>query len=161
MSSNEAASKIKRLNTVFSKALNVSVNGIDDGDLDECFDSTKNKLGGSIQSTFINKIMKAETNLQKAFKELCTQHDIENYLAGKMQPSEQIEFDDPLMAIVSDVQSDEMTQLTDAIGKMESEILRLTGESQKIQMSIHNELAASNVECQKLSVAVSKCSSIQ
>ncbi len=65
------------LEKVFFKALDESINSVDDKDLNECFADLK-QLGNHHKNIFINIIYKAQTNMIHRFKDICTKHNIES-----------------------------------------------------------------------------------
>lgn len=167
MSSSSSDAKMQRLQMVFNKALQASIEGIDNSQLEHCFGNTTKTLGNNIQHIFIKKIAKVETNLQKTFEELCSQHDMEELFAGAGGgaggggddgSSSSGDGGAALSKLVSDIQNEEMKQLNAAISKMENEIIKLTAEATKIHQNVTIEMASGRAESQKLASAAAQIS---
>ena len=59
----ESCGKSNRLDVVFNKALDVSVNAVGESDLDDCFGELKGQYGSSMNKLFMNMIAKTQSNM--------------------------------------------------------------------------------------------------
>lgn len=64
LSNLDGSARLKRLDMVFSKALDVAMNSIGEGELDECFGDMKGTLGNNIQKAFVNMIAESQANME-------------------------------------------------------------------------------------------------
>ena len=83
------------LEKVFFKALDESINSVDDNDLNECF-ADLTQLGNHHKNIFINIIYKAQTNMIHRFKEICAEHKVESTIAETVESSRTGEVDEVL-----------------------------------------------------------------
>jgi hypothetical protein len=83
------------LEKVFFKALDESINSVDNDDLNKCFADLP-QLGNHHNNIFINMIYKAQTNMIHCFKDICVKHKVESTFAEIEESSPTGETDEVL-----------------------------------------------------------------
>jgi hypothetical protein len=56
--------RLRKLDAVFNKAVNVASNSLTENDLIECFGDLTDQYGSTIQKLFINMIAKTQSNIE-------------------------------------------------------------------------------------------------
>ena len=56
--------KLRRLDSVFNKAVSVASNSVTDSDLQDCFGDLKDQYGNTLQKLFINILAKTQANIE-------------------------------------------------------------------------------------------------
>lgn len=62
--SSESDAKIRKLDAVFKKAIDVASNGLNNGDLDECFQDIRFQYGNVLPKLYMNVIAKSQVNIE-------------------------------------------------------------------------------------------------
>jgi len=148
----------ERLNIVFNKALDVSMNSIGEDILDECFGDIKSKykLGNDMNKSFINICGETFTSIDGTYKDICIKKQVEEKLKIlETTPINDIE-NEPLNGIIIDLKKLEIDNLNAAINHITGEINQLKDTIEKIKTNIKGEIAGAVEENHKLALAASQ-----
>lgn len=66
--SSKSDAKIRKLDAVFKKAIDVASNGLNNGDLDECFQDIRFQYGNVLPKLYMNVIAKSQVNIEVLIK---------------------------------------------------------------------------------------------
>jgi len=153
--------RTERLNMVFNKALDVSMNSIGEDILDECFGDIKSKykLGNDMNKSFINMCGETHSSIGAAYKDICNKKQMEEKLKIlETTPINNIENEskDALNGVIIDLKKVEMDNIIAAINHIEGEISQLKDTAEKLKTNMKGEIAAASEEGHKLALAVSQ-----
>ena len=151
----------ERLNIVFNKALDVSMNSIGEDILDECFGDIKSKykLGNDMNKSFINMCGETHSSIGAAYKDICNKKQMEEKLKIlETTPINNIENEskDALNGVIIDLKKVEMDNIIAAINHIEGEMSQLKDTAEKLKTNMKGEIAAASEEGHKLALAVSQ-----
>lgn len=150
--------RTERLNMVFNKALDVSMNSLGEDMLDECFGDIrlKYKLGNDINKIFVNMSAKVQTSIDATYKDICSRKHIDEKLkileTTPINNSEN-ESKDALNGVIFDLKKIEIDNLIAAINHIEGEINQLKDTAEKLKTNMKGEIAAASEEGHKLALA--------
>jgi len=151
----------ERLNIVFNKALDVSMNSIGEDILDECFGDIKSKykLGNDMNKSFINMCGETHSSIGAAYKDICNKKQMDEKLKIlETTPINNIENEskDALNGVIIDLKKVEMDNIIAAINHIEGEISQLKDTAEKLKTNMKGEIAAASEEGHKLALAASQ-----
>lgn len=64
-----SSARKQRLDAVFTKAIDMSVNGVGEPELEECFGGIKAKFGAQLQNQYVNMIAKTQRSMEVRYEE--------------------------------------------------------------------------------------------
>ena len=156
----DASLRLSKLDEVFKKAVDTSMNGINKDDLTECFgDLMQNdKLGNAINKAFINMVSEAGSSMTASYKDICIQRDLDEKLriletSQPIVPNKSFSVDESLFSTLARIKSTEEENLKIAIKNMEAEIKRLNDAHTKLRTNMQNEIASVTEEGSKIVLA--------
>eukprot|EP01035_Chromulina_nebulosa_P036554 gene36554-49254_t len=135
------------LEKVFFKALDESMNSVDENDLNKCFADLP-QLGNRHNKIFMNMIYKAQTNMIHRFKEICIKHKVESTIAETVESSPTDETDEvqkSLQKLANDAKRKEVEWLQNDCEQLQKKIRVLSASSLKKGNKI-NEMLDSQLE---------------
>jgi len=160
-----------RLDLVYSKAIDVSINALNDESLKDCFGDVKDKLGNALHKSFFNMLGETSTAMEGAFKSACIKRDLDERLhalesmpvspfvgtrtevgtgAGGLGISGD---EDPMEAALLEIKMQEMQNLQIAIEQLERESKQLGESLEKSRHELGNSIAALKGETAKMAAA--------
>jgi hypothetical protein len=151
--------KYERLQAVFLKAIDSSVNSIDESDLQESFGDLKQQLGNNLQMAFMNMISRSEKRMENEFTDITSRHDIKRYLLKLKNlhlsadaPSTEIGESERLLLLETKkaIIKAEIEELTCATKTLEGEIKRSGDAVGRLRTQLYNEIEALNEQSMKL-----------
>ena len=150
----EESTRVKRLDAVMNKALDVSGLAFTEKDLSECFGSIKTQFGPSMSRLFSNMLVKLRSNMESGYRDICIRHDLDE----KLLTLENVKYADTGSVSVTET----VNQSTEQLKRMEAEQLRaalkliaastasLQERATKLRQQMASELAHAAEERQKL-----------
>lgn len=155
---------------MFDKALDVSINGIGEQELNECCGGIKGQLGSNIQRVFINVISQSQRKMDESFKNICELNQLEEVLRNSMNagnpsvsatPNTEDNYsiegvEGPWNALMLEERQKEKERITIAIQQLDSDVRRTKDLLHKLKSQVQNEIAAATEECQKMSLAAAQ-----
>jgi hypothetical protein len=150
----EESTRVKRLDAVMNKALDVSGLAFTEQDLSECFGSIKTQFGPSMSRLFSNMLVKLRSNMESGYRDICIRHDLDE----KLLTLENVKYADTGSVSVTET----VNQSTEQLKRMEAEQLRaalkliaastasLQERATKLRQQMASELAHAAEERQKL-----------
>lgn len=162
----------EQLSMVFNKALDESLNSMNESDLDECFGNTKLQLGSNLQRLYMNMISKTESKIMTSFEQINEldklEDTIRNSLHNKNNQATMItndfninSIDESLNEVVLETKEIEKKQLVISLQHLESEVKKSKELLNRLRTQIHNEIAAATEECQKMSIVAAQCANLK
>lgn len=153
-----------RLDLVYSKAVDVSINAINDENLKECFGEVKDKLGNALQKSFLNMLGETSTAMEAAYKSACIKCDLDERLHAleSMPVTSYMEYgqdgkshqdENTMHVTLLDIKSQELYNLQSAIIQIENEINQVKEALEKSRHELGNSIAAFMDETDKMASA--------
>jgi predicted RNA-binding protein with EMAP domain len=145
------------------KTMDSSISSIGDNELGFCFgENMKVQLGsGQIQREFIKQISRAEESINKKFKELCEQQNVQQKLEIFELKNDDLDSNQSIIThveahlsnVVLELKKNEIKDLEASISMLESEIASLTEKSLAQSEEMSSTLLAISGIHQDISVA--------
>jgi len=162
--------KVDLLERAFTKAVDVSMNSINEADLQECFGDLKLQLGGTLQKQFVNMISKAGLGMEDSFKQVNSDYDVEAYIRASSHSSSAGSSsaaaaaggsaqafgkspDAILQEVVNNLKKAEIEDLQKSLRVLEAEIKKAREQALRFRTQLFNEVDAIKVENMKILTA--------
>jgi vacuolar-type H+-ATPase subunit H len=148
---------------VFTKAVNVAINSMDESDINECCNGNmKSQLGSSIQVAYDNMVVRTEEKMRQTYSQICELHNVEEVLRTAMNANTDSTLsvenaESSLNKVVLEARQKEKEQLTAAIQQLDGEVKKSKEMLSRLRAQVQNEIAAATEECQKMSIAAAQC----
>jgi hypothetical protein len=169
---NNESLRMNKLETVFAKALDMSMNNIGESNLDDCFGDLKSQYGNTMQKSFVNMIGVTQHSMQESFRDICIQRDMDEKLkilenTDRLKVSndemnidinnDYTNTDDPLESVLIELKSIELFNLKKNIEEMEHNIKELTDKVEKKKLNMKSEISSVSEELKQISLASNQC----
>jgi hypothetical protein len=159
--------KLDRLNEVFLKCLDMSINSVTDQELQECFADSKKHLGSNLQRIYANSVSEINNKMEnqefprineefRVKQTLEILHQIDPTKKSHKQsiaPPELPPLDDPrksLRNVIKSLKRSEIEDLTNGIKFLEAEIKKSRDISGRLRTQMLNEIEALREEDMKI-----------
>ena len=159
--------KLDRLNEVFLKCLDMSINSVTDQELQECFADSKKNLGSNLQRIYANSVSEINNKMEnqefprineefRVKQTLEILHQIDPTKKSHKQsipPPELPPLDDPrksLRNVIKSLKRSEIEDLTNGIKFLEAEIKKSRDISGRLRTQMLNEIEALREEDMKI-----------
>jgi len=154
MQTYEESTRVKRLDAVMNKALDVSGLTFTEQDLSECFGSIKTQFGPSMSRLFSNMLVKLRSNIEASYKDICIRHDLDDRLLAlenvKYADTGNVSVAETVNSSAEQLKRMEAEQLRAALQAISAETASLQTRTSKLCTQMAYELAQAAEERQKL-----------
>lgn len=172
---NTESLRMNKLETVFAKALDMSMNNIGESNLDDCFGDLKSQFGNTLQKAFVNMVGVTQHSMQESFRDICIQRDMDEKLKilentdPLLVSNDEMNIDydgvytntdDPLESVLLELKSIELFNLKKAIKEMEHNIKNLSDKVENKRINMKSEISNVTEELKQISLASNQCKSI-